>query len=103
MHKVILIKKGARVAPRSMATSLKGLYARVARKMRCDSSYVSKVARGERRSRRIEAALRAELELVVRRLLNRARLATSVTRALRFGGRIPLDEHTRPRRLAPDR
>jgi hypothetical protein len=71
MHELIIMKKSARTAPRSTATSLKGLYARVARKMGCDSSYVSKVARGERRSRRIEIALRAELQLIVRRLLKR--------------------------------
>ncbi len=43
-----------------------GLYARVARQLGVDRSYVSRVARGERRSQRIEAALRAELRRIER-------------------------------------
>ncbi len=42
----------------------RGLFARVARQLGVDRSYVSRVARGERRSQRIEAALRAELRRI---------------------------------------
>ncbi len=42
----------------------RGLYARVARRLGVDRSYVSRVARGERRSKRVEEALRAELKRI---------------------------------------
>jgi len=42
----------------------RGLYARVARQLGVDRSYVSRVARGERRSQRIEAALNSELRRI---------------------------------------
>jgi transcriptional regulator with XRE-family HTH domain len=44
----------------------RGLYARVARQLGVDRSYVSRVARGERRSATIEAALKAELRRIER-------------------------------------
>jgi len=44
----------------------RGLYARIARTLGVDRSYVSRVARGERRSPEIEAALRAELKRIER-------------------------------------
>ena len=44
----------------------RGLYSRVARQLGVDRSYVSRVARGERRSKRIEDALRAELKRIRR-------------------------------------
>jgi len=40
------------------------LYSRVARQLGVDRSLVSRVARGERRSKRIEAALKAELSRI---------------------------------------
>lgn len=42
----------------------RGLYSRVARQLGVDRSYVSRVARGERRSERVEAALRAEVKRI---------------------------------------
>jgi transcriptional regulator with XRE-family HTH domain len=42
----------------------RGLYARVARQLGVDRSYVSRVARGERRSPRVEAALKTELRRI---------------------------------------
>ena len=42
----------------------RGLYSRVARQLGVDRSYVSRVARGERRSRRVENALRAEVKRI---------------------------------------
>ena len=44
----------------------RGLYSRVARKLGVDRSYVSRVARGERRSKDIEAALTSELKRIER-------------------------------------
>jgi transcriptional regulator with XRE-family HTH domain len=44
----------------------RGLYARVARQLGVDRSYVSRVARGERRSPRVEAGLKAELRRIER-------------------------------------
>jgi hypothetical protein len=41
----------------------RGLYHRVAEKVGCDPSYVSRVARGERTSRAVSEALRAEVQL----------------------------------------
>ena len=44
----------------------RGLYSRVARKLGVDRSYVSRVARGERKSKEIEAALAQELKKIER-------------------------------------
>jgi len=44
----------------------RGLYSRVARKLGVDRSYVSRVARGERSSPEIEAALAAEVKRIER-------------------------------------
>ena len=40
----------------------RGLYNRVAQKLGCDPSYVSRVARGERTSKAISEVLRAEIQ-----------------------------------------
>jgi hypothetical protein len=45
--------------------SLCGLYSRVARQMQVDRSYVSRVARGERRSEPIENALVCEYDRIM--------------------------------------
>ena len=45
--------------------SLCGLYSRVARQLRVDRSYVSRVARGERRSEPVEDALVSEFDRIV--------------------------------------
>ena len=42
--------------------SLCGIYSRVARKLGLDRSYVSRVARGQRQSKEVEAALVKEFE-----------------------------------------
>lgn len=44
----------------------RGLYSRVARKLGVDRSYVSRVARGERQSKDIEAALNSEMKRIER-------------------------------------
>lgn len=46
---------------------LRGLYARVARKLNLDPSYVSRVVRGERASAAVQAALEKEFEDIARR------------------------------------
>ncbi len=45
--------------------SLCGLYSRIARQLRVDRSYVSRVARGERRSPQIEQALSTEFTRIM--------------------------------------
>jgi transcriptional regulator with XRE-family HTH domain len=44
-----------------LASLMRGLYRRVADKLGVDPSYVSRVARGERRSPQIEASLKSEV------------------------------------------
>ena len=51
--------------PRDLASLVRGIYSRVARRLRVDPSYVSRVARGERHSRTVESALRRELNRIV--------------------------------------
>jgi hypothetical protein len=48
----------------NLPSLMRGLYSRVARKLRIDPSYVSRVARGERISTAISQALQAELRRV---------------------------------------
>lgn len=45
--------------------SLCGLYSRVARQLKVDRSYVSRVARGERHSQQVENALSSEFDRVM--------------------------------------
>ena len=52
----------------NMVSLSRGMYVRVARKMRCDVSYVSRIANGQRRSARIEAQLEAEFKSVLKKL-----------------------------------
>ncbi len=48
---------------RSLPSLCRGIYNRVAQKVGCDPSYVSRVARGERTSEAVSEALRAEIQL----------------------------------------
>jgi len=52
----------------SPQTLYRGLYIRIARKLGVDPSYVSRVARGDRRSSQIEGALQQALEEINRQL-----------------------------------
>jgi transcriptional regulator with XRE-family HTH domain len=52
----------------SPQTLYRGLYGRVARKLGVDPSYVSRVARGERQSPEVEAALSQEIGQIARKL-----------------------------------
>jgi hypothetical protein len=48
---------------RCLPSLCRGVYNRVAQKVGCDPSYVSRVARGERNSKVVSEALRAEMQL----------------------------------------
>jgi hypothetical protein len=48
---------------RCLPSLCRGIYNRVAQKLGCDPSYVSRVARGERKSEQVSEALRAEVQL----------------------------------------
>lgn len=52
-------------APTNLASLIRGLYGRVARNLKVDPSYVSRVARGERQSDVIEASLERELSRIM--------------------------------------
>ena len=54
-----------RSAPINLASLIRGLYGRVARHVKVDPSYVSRVARGERQSDVIEASLERELRRIM--------------------------------------
>jgi hypothetical protein len=49
-------------------TLYRGLYIRIARRLKIDPSYVSRVARGERQSKAVENAIRLEIEQINRKL-----------------------------------
>jgi len=51
--------------PPNLASLIRGLYGRVARQLKVDPSYVSRVARGERQSDAIEASLERELKRIM--------------------------------------
>ena len=51
--------------PKNLASLIRGLYGRVAHRLKVDPSYVSRVARGERRSDDVELALEQELRKVM--------------------------------------
>jgi hypothetical protein len=51
--------------PHNLASLIRGLYGRVARQLKVDPSYVSRVARGERQSRSIEVSLEKELRRIM--------------------------------------
>jgi len=55
-------------APGNLASLLRGLYRRVADRLGLDASYVSRVARGERRSSIVDDGLRRELNQIVRKI-----------------------------------
>lgn len=57
--------KNVSTPPHNLASLIRGLYGRVARRVKVDPSYVSRVARGERRSEAIEASLEKELKRIM--------------------------------------
>lgn len=58
-------KSNRNSTPTNLASLIRGLYGRVARKLKVDPSYVSRVARGERQSDAIEASLERELKRIM--------------------------------------
>jgi len=70
-------------------TLYRGLYIRIARRLRIDPSYVSRVARGERHSKTVEHAIRQEIDHINKKL-NASRLGFSAksARALADGKRL---------------
>jgi hypothetical protein len=54
-----------RPAPTNLASLIRGLYGRVAKQLKVDPSYVSRVARGERQSDVIESSLERELRRIM--------------------------------------
>jgi len=58
-------KANTSTIPYNLASEIRGLYGRVARKLKVDPSYVSRVARGERQSEEIEASLERELRRIM--------------------------------------
>lgn len=62
----IRLTKPAPAPALDLTSRLRGIYERVARHLRLDPSYVSRVARGERRSEVVKAALRQEMRRVLR-------------------------------------
>ncbi len=48
-----------------LASLIRGLYRRVARRLRVDPSYVSRIARGERHSDTIETELKREMDRII--------------------------------------
>ncbi len=58
----------ANLGKQSPQTLYRGLYVRIARKLGVDASYVSRVARGDRRSSEVEGALRQALDEIDQQL-----------------------------------
>jgi hypothetical protein len=59
------VKTIEKPAPTNLASLIRGLYGRVARQLKVDPSYVSRVARGERQSTEIEMSLERELKRIM--------------------------------------
>jgi hypothetical protein len=59
-------KRNISAPPYNLASLIRGLYGRVAAHLDVDPSYVSRVARGERQSEAIEAALEREMGKVMK-------------------------------------
>jgi hypothetical protein len=60
----------SRNGPLHLVSLLRGLYTRVARQLGVDISYVSRVARGERQSDVVEAALATEMQKIFKQAAN---------------------------------
>src|SRR5260221_10629876 len=62
---VTKVKGSVSAPPLHFASMFRGFYGRVARQLDLDPSYVSRVARGERQSETIEAALEREMKRIM--------------------------------------
>jgi hypothetical protein len=65
-----MTKKTNKLAPIHLTSVFRGLYFRVAKRLGVDPSYVSRVARGERRSEAIETALIQETYKIMKSSLS---------------------------------
>src|ERR1700682_667216 len=63
-------KLNLRTPPHNLASLVRGLYRRVAHHLDVDPSYVSRVARGERQSEAVEAALEGEMRQIIKMMKN---------------------------------
>ena len=63
-------KRNVSTPAHNLASLLRGLYQRVATRLDVDPSYVSRIARGERRSEAIEAALESEMSHIAKMMKN---------------------------------
>lgn len=61
-------KKSTDFPPHNLASIFRGLYARVSERLDVHPSFVSRVARGERQSEVIEAALMRETRRIMKKL-----------------------------------
>jgi hypothetical protein len=61
-----MTKRKNSAPPSNLASLVRGLYGRVARHLDVDPSYVSRVARGERQSEVIKAALKREMRQIMK-------------------------------------
>ena len=59
------LQRKAQHIPSNIPSLIKGMYARVASSLGLDHSYVSRVARGHRRSEEVERALSGELKRIL--------------------------------------
>jgi hypothetical protein len=59
-------KRNITAHPHNFASLIRGLYDRVAHHLDVDASYVSRVARGERQSEAVEAALQREMRSIMK-------------------------------------
>jgi hypothetical protein len=78
-------KSSRSTPPTNLASLIRGLYGRVARQLKVDPSYVSRVARGERQSDAIEASLERELKRIM-----------SLVRRSHSGAAKRVVKHSRP-------
>jgi hypothetical protein len=62
---MVRAKSVLKPAPTNLASLIRGLYGRVAKQLKVDPSYVSRVARGERQSDEIEMSLERELRRIM--------------------------------------
>jgi ribosomal protein S19E (S16A) len=60
--------------PKNLASIFRGLYVRVASRVGVDPSYVSRVARGERKSEEVEAILEQETRKIISQLSKKSGL-----------------------------
>jgi hypothetical protein len=60
--------------PKNLASIFRGLYVRVASRVGVDPSYVSRVARGERKSEEVEAILEHETRKIISQLSKKSKL-----------------------------